>query len=497
MLALSYPNLDHPRGDGPGRAVNSPTSRGTAGPSAGVGCPATTLNSRKISTHMSLETTLGITADGIVPPGRAEQARALIQSGRNGGAGRKCPADARIEAFLAEHFADLGLPAPLRLPDETIVLPRHGIAREFSIPEGSDSTSNAYLQLVPRAQRRAAQPAERPPHHRGDVPRRGRGPADPRRQEGRPAAGLRGPVPARPRRRRRSCCVVPFTANRPRAAAGVRLAAAAADRLPRGARRRRREDDGGPLLRAGGLVSNLDFVESIFGNAGDPYLPENDAGLDVEHWTGHTGCVILAPHLTQLTKKELGLPALGRARPSGSGATGCAGATRPRSTTTARRSSSPAATAAGRDRHADRRQLLRLLQEGGEDADLLRRQPATATSRRSTPAGRWPSPATTSATTSTRGAIARNGRTLADVVRDDADIDRRSSPRGTRVDRQFPDLVYVPARRPGRASTGCRSGGRRTASEAAIPLLPGQDLHDPLGLQGAAREAPRRRRAGG
>ncbi len=30
----------------------------------------------------------------------------------------------------------------------------------------------------------------------------------------------------------------------------------------------------------GGLVSNLDFVESIFGNAGDPYLPENDAALD-------------------------------------------------------------------------------------------------------------------------------------------------------------------------------------------------------------------------
>ena len=28
----------------------------------------------------------------------------------------------------------------------------------------------------------------------------------------------------------------------------------------------------------GGLVSNLDFVESIFGNAGDPYLPAHDAG---------------------------------------------------------------------------------------------------------------------------------------------------------------------------------------------------------------------------
>src|SRR5258708_39823299 len=50
----------------------------------------------------------------------------------------------------------------------------------------------------------------------------------------------------------------------------------------------------------GNLVSNLDFVESIFCNGGDPNLPENDAGLDVEHWTGHTGCVVLAPHLTKV-----------------------------------------------------------------------------------------------------------------------------------------------------------------------------------------------------
>ncbi|RYD19691.1 MAG: hypothetical protein EOP88_18005 [Verrucomicrobiaceae bacterium] len=58
----------------------------------------------------------------------------------------------------------------------------------------------------------------------------------------------------------------------------------------------------------GNLVSNLDFVESIFGNAGDPYLPENDARLDSEHWSGHTGCVILAPQLVTLKKKDLGLP---------------------------------------------------------------------------------------------------------------------------------------------------------------------------------------------
>ncbi len=58
----------------------------------------------------------------------------------------------------------------------------------------------------------------------------------------------------------------------------------------------------------GSLVSNLDFVENIFGNAGDPFLVQNDAALDVEHWTGHTGCIILAPHLKTLKKKDLGLP---------------------------------------------------------------------------------------------------------------------------------------------------------------------------------------------
>ena len=58
----------------------------------------------------------------------------------------------------------------------------------------------------------------------------------------------------------------------------------------------------------GSLVANIDFVESIFGNSGDPFIPENDAAIDPVHWTGTTGCIILATHLTELTKKELGLP---------------------------------------------------------------------------------------------------------------------------------------------------------------------------------------------
>ena len=61
------------------------------------------------------------------------------------------------------------------------------------------------------------------------------------------------------------------------------------------------------------LVSNLDFVEAIFGNAGHAFFTENDAALDVKRWSGHTGCVILAPHLTKITKKSLGLPHISQA----------------------------------------------------------------------------------------------------------------------------------------------------------------------------------------
>ncbi|MFO1524141.1 MAG: hypothetical protein U1F77_20310 [Kiritimatiellia bacterium] len=65
----------------------------------------------------------------------------------------------------------------------------------------------------------------------------------------------------------------------------------------------------------GSMASSLDFVESVFGNAGDPYLPENDARLDTGHWSGHTGCVILAPHLVRARKKDVGLPHVSKATP--------------------------------------------------------------------------------------------------------------------------------------------------------------------------------------
>ena len=76
----------------------------------------------------------------------------------------------------------------------------------------------------------------------------------------------------------------------------------------------------------------------------DPFVSENDAGLDPEHWTGTSGCVILAPHLIGTTKKELGLMSPGN-RPAKKAA--CAGNETMNSTTT-EAPSDPCRDASGR-----------------------------------------------------------------------------------------------------------------------------------------------------
>ena len=63
----------------------------------------------------------------------------------------------------------------------------------------------------------------------------------------------------------------------------------------------------------GSMVSMLDFTESIFGNGGSPMSPEHDIAMDPLGWTGHTGCIIFAPHLRKCTKKSLGLPHISHA----------------------------------------------------------------------------------------------------------------------------------------------------------------------------------------
>ena len=213
-----------------------------------------------------------------------------------------CPADQRIQDFLDSY---LGHPAP-RLPAAAFVLDRPGLARAMSLPAGEDFFSSPYLKSYrlqqgvlhnPKSDRRTTKGI----FHivEGGLPV----PAD---KVGVPknvfAAMLEAAFhpPA-------DVLALPFTASQPnQARLFVTLMlrpviCPATETEPAKTMETR-------FFVPASLVSNLDFVEGIFGNAGDPYLPENDAALDAEHWSGHTGCVILAPHLQGLGKKALGLP---------------------------------------------------------------------------------------------------------------------------------------------------------------------------------------------
>ncbi len=223
----------------------------------------------------------------------------------------RCPIDRRIEAFLTSHFDGVKGVENLRLPDTVFVLDRHGIARELSLPINGDQYSNSLVSSYrvhngvlhnPRTDRRTTKGTFHVtegglpiPHDKAAVPKVTFAKLF--------AAAMNPPAVD---------LQFPFTADEPQAASGfVSLLRPLVCPEVRGYCDEKTMEV--RFIAPGSLVSNLDFVESIFGNAGDPFLPENDAGLDVVHWSGHTGCVILAPHLTSLTKKEVGLPHIDKA----------------------------------------------------------------------------------------------------------------------------------------------------------------------------------------
>lgn len=217
-----------------------------------------------------------------------------------------CPSDKRIQDFLDAYLSDAGPQGAARLPANTFLLDREGMARVLSLPVTSDSFSSPYLDSYrlpqgvlhnPRSDKRTTQGlfhiAE------GGFPI----PADKIAVPKQAFAALWSAA-LRPGE---DLLTLPFTADQAdKARCFVSLllrplvCPAAANEPAKTMEIR--------FIAPGSLVSNLDFVESIFGNGGDPYLPENDAGLDVSHWTGHTGCVVLAPHLVGMPKRALGLP---------------------------------------------------------------------------------------------------------------------------------------------------------------------------------------------
>jgi hypothetical protein len=225
----------------------------------------------------------------------------------------RCPADRRIETELQNHFADQEDAASiLRLPNRTFVLDRHGMARELSLPANGDQ----YISNIVQSYRVSNGVLHNPKHDRrttkgtfhvveGSFPIAGDKRAVPRHTFLKLFKKALHPP--------EELLDLPFTSNMPKKTStwvSLLIRPLVCPEVPGVTAEKRMETR---FFAPGTLTGNLDFVESIFGNAGDPDIPENDAGLDVEHWTGHTGCVILAPHLTKLTKKYLGLPSVSQA----------------------------------------------------------------------------------------------------------------------------------------------------------------------------------------
>ena len=221
-------------------------------------------------------------------------------------AGRLCPSDARVQSFLDRMLHDICPQGAPKLPANTFALDRPGMARIVSLPARGDRFTSPLLNSYrvaqgvlhnPKSDRRTTKGIFHIVEDGLPVP------ADkiavPRRVFATFLEQAFLPPP--------ELLTLPYTSDQDEQ---VRLFVTLLLR-PLVSPATGRDPEKRMEIRffaPGSLVSNLDFVEGIFGNGGDPYLPENDAALDVDHWTGHSGCVILAPHLVGMTKKDAGLP---------------------------------------------------------------------------------------------------------------------------------------------------------------------------------------------
>jgi hypothetical protein len=217
-----------------------------------------------------------------------------------------CPVDLRIQTFLDAYLHGVCPGGAPRLPSDTFVLDRSGLARLMSLPPGQNTFFSPYLRSYrvrqgilhnPLSDRRTTQGVFHISEGGFPVP------ADKQAVPAQAFAALLMAALEPPA----DVLTLPFTASQ---AVHARLLVSLLLR-PLVCPATGTDPEKTMEIRffaPGSLVSNLDFVESIFGNAGDPYLPENDAALDAAHWTGHTGCVIVAPHIVGLKKSALGLP---------------------------------------------------------------------------------------------------------------------------------------------------------------------------------------------
>ncbi len=219
----------------------------------------------------------------------------------------KSPVDQRIANFLNDYFKEELKEEQLELPKDAFILDTYGLARELSLPPDKNEFSNEYIKSYrieqgvlhnPKHDRRTTKGTfhivegsilvpfdkkEVPKHAFVEIFKRAFTPPD-------------------------DLMLLPFSSSSQKIVktfVSLYLKPIVVPEVKGIVEEKRMEIH---FFAPGALVSNLDFAESVFGNAGNPFLAENDSSLDVNNWTGHSGCIILAPHLTKLTKKEVGLP---------------------------------------------------------------------------------------------------------------------------------------------------------------------------------------------
>lgn len=220
---------------------------------------------------------------------------------------RLCPADQRIQDFIDDYLRDVKTGDHCQLPAETLILGQRGLARELSLPPDSNSFFGKYVSTYRVKQGILNNPLNDKRTTKGTFHIAEGGLPIPVDKKAVPKVAFARMLEAA-LHPGDEINTLPFTSNQPDKAhtmVSLMVRPIVVPEVPGVMTRRSMEVR---LFAPGSLVSSLDFVETVFGNAGNSTLPENDAALDIDHWTGHTGCIIFAPQLLQLKKKELGLP---------------------------------------------------------------------------------------------------------------------------------------------------------------------------------------------
>lgn len=218
-----------------------------------------------------------------------------------------CPSDARIQNFLTKYFKDVEGVDDVKLPNKTFTLDNYGVARELSIPKGEDRYISEYVSSYRIKQGVLHNPVKDRRTTKGVFHVAEGGLPIPNNTKAVPIQTAKY-IFSKAFSQNTDILNIPYTANNPKSAKSFVSLLLRPIVCPEVKGLTERKTMEVRFFAPGSLVSNLDFVESIFGNGGSPYHFKNDSALDVLHWNGHTGCVVLAPQLTKLTKKEVGLP---------------------------------------------------------------------------------------------------------------------------------------------------------------------------------------------